>query len=177
MKKYRSVIIYIICIVFIAITISTVQQGNLAIDTLSHQYKIQKEEIEKLKYNIKQQDKIIKEQQRIIEEKNEEIKELRIIRNVRVTAYSPYDDVNNINSEGNPSITSTGALAQRGNIAVDPSKIPYGTKLDILGYGVGVALDTGGALRNYDGIAIDIHVDTFEEAMLWGVRYIDVIIL
>lgn len=94
----------------------------------------------------------------------------------RVTAYAPLDNKSGICAEGDPTITATGTKVRRGIIAVDPKKIPYGTKVYIPGYGEAIAEDTGGALRNYDGIAIDILVDTYEEAMQWGKRYMEVII-
>ena len=94
----------------------------------------------------------------------------------RVTAYAPLDNKSGICAEGDPTITATGAKVRRGIIAVDPKKIPYGTKVYIPGYGEAIAEDTGGALRNYDGIAIDILVDTYEEAMQWGKKYMEVTI-
>lgn len=94
----------------------------------------------------------------------------------RVTAYAPLDNKSGICAEGDPTITATGTKVRRGIIAVDPKKIPYGTKVYVPGYGEAVAEDTGGALRNYDGIAIDILVDTYEEAIQWGKQYLDIII-
>src|SRR5699024_5169550 len=49
----------------------------------------------------------------------------------KITAYTPYD-------EGCNGITATGTEAKRGVIAVDPSVIPFGTKVYIPGYGIGV---------------------------------------
>ena len=91
----------------------------------------------------------------------------------RVTGYAPFDS-KGICNNGDPSNTATMTLPSRGTLAVDPRKIPYGTKLYIEGYGEGTALDTGGALRRYEGIAIDLYFETHKEAMAWGVRYIDV---
>lgn len=96
---------------------------------------------------------------------------------MRVTAYAPFDNQSGICSDGNPNSTSTGTVPQQGTIAVNPKLIPYGTELYIEGYGYGVAEDTGGALRKYDGYAIDIYMDSYEEAMAWGVQYIEVQIL
>lgn len=102
-----------------------------------------------------------------------EIERLSTLR-ARVTAYAPLDNKSGICADGNPNITATGTQAKRGVIAVDPSKIPYFTKIEIPQYGVASAEDTGGAIRKYNGLAIDILVDSYEEAIQWGVRYLDV---
>ena len=44
------------------------------------------------------------------------------------------------------SVTATGATLTYGVVAVDPRVIPLGTRMCIPGYGVGVALDTGGGI-------------------------------
>ena len=89
----------------------------------------------------------------------------------RVTAYAPYDNKSGMCNNGDPNNTATMTKPRHGTLAVDPKKIPYGSKVYIPGYGDGVAEDTGGALRKYDGYAIDVYVDTYEEAMAWGVQY------
>ncbi len=70
--------------------------------------------------------------------------------------------------------TATGAIAQRGVVAVDPSVIPMGTRLYIPGYGYAIAADTGAAIR---GARIDVCVDTLDEARQWGRRSVTVTIL
>lgn len=95
----------------------------------------------------------------------------------RVTAYSPHDNVSGINNDGDPTTTSTGTYPTQGTIAVDPRIIPYGTTIYIPGYGVGTASDTGGALRNYAGVAIDLCMDTHTQAMTWGTQHMDIYIL
>lgn len=63
--------------------------------------------------------------------------------------------------------TSTGVLATaKRTIAVDPSVIPYGTKVEIDG-SVYVAEDCGGAIK---GNKIDIYFDTHEETESFGVQ-------
>lgn len=95
----------------------------------------------------------------------------------KVTAYAPYDNQSGICNDGNPNYTSTGTSPGFEYVAVDPSKIPYGTKLLIPEYGEVIAADTGGALRNYDKVAIDVFFETYEDAMNWGVQFLEVKIL
>ncbi|MCA9765193.1 MAG: peptidoglycan-binding protein LysM [Carnobacterium sp.] len=59
-------------------------------------------------------------------------------------------------------------------IAVDPRVIPLGTMLEIPGYGVAIAGDTGGAIK---GNKIDIHFPTVGQALSWGRRTITIRIL
>ncbi|MDA8440800.1 MAG: ubiquitin-like domain-containing protein [Peptococcaceae bacterium] len=67
--------------------------------------------------------------------------------------------------------TSLGVPVHRGVVAVDPNVIPYYSSLWIDGYGMGSALDTGGAIR---GRSIDLYFDNAEDARNWGVRYVTV---
>lgn len=59
-------------------------------------------------------------------------------------------------------------------IAVDPSVIPYGTKLFVQGYGFATAADTGSAIV---GNTIDVFFDTYQESVKWAVKYVNVYIL
>jgi len=70
-------------------------------------------------------------------------------------------------------ITATGLPVRKGIVAVDPRVIPLGTRLFIPGYGLGIAADTGGAVKGYhidlgypDGVAVD-----------WTNRWVEVCIL
>lgn len=65
-------------------------------------------------------------------------------------------------------------MAARGIVAVDPRVIPYYTKMYIPGYGIAIAGDTGGAIR---GNRVDLFMDSYEEAINWGRRNVEVYIL
>lgn len=88
----------------------------------------------------------------------------------KITAYCPCERC----SEGYGRNTSTGALAKAGRtIAVDPSVIPYGTKVHIKGMGDFVAEDCGGAVK---GKHIDIYFDTHQETVEFGVKIKEIIL-
>ena len=95
------------------------------------------------------------------------------------TAYSPYDDQNGIQSEGLCDRTSIGLTPGPGIIAVDPKRIPYGSTIIVICNGsiieIGIAGDTGGALRNDPKMHVDIFRQTFQEALDFAVK--DVTIL
>ncbi len=96
----------------------------------------------------------------------------------RITMYSPLDDRNGINSQGDPRVTASGMPSGPTVVAVDPKKIPYGTRLRIEGFDrTFIAGDTGASMRNYDGIAIDVYADCFEAAMAFGVQQRKIILL
>jgi 3D (Asp-Asp-Asp) domain-containing protein len=92
--------------------------------------------------------------------------------NVYATWYNPASAGR---SPGDPwyGITSTGVPVTKGVVAVDPSVIPYGTRMYIPGYGFGVAADTGGAIV---GNIIDLG---FPDGVSpgWVPRWIDIYIL
>ncbi|MDR2530624.1 MAG: 3D domain-containing protein [Oscillospiraceae bacterium] len=70
-------------------------------------------------------------------------------------------------------ITATGTTARVGAIAVDPTVIPYGTRMYIVSargdwiYGYAVAEDCGGGIK---GNKIDLFFDTYDECIEFGVR-------
>ena len=67
--------------------------------------------------------------------------------------------------------TATGMKTGWGTIAVDPAVIPLGTRMNVPGYGDGVAADTGSAVR---GRMIDVWFPTCAQALAWGGRTVTI---
>ena len=82
------------------------------------------------------------------------------------TAYTMYDD-------GCDAYTATGSLVHVGVVAVDPSVVPYGTRMFIVTndgqyiYGIGTAEDCGSGV---DGKRLDLFMNTLDEANTFGRR-------
>lgn len=82
------------------------------------------------------------------------------------TAYTHLD-------EGCDMVTATGTRVKWGTVAVDPKKIPYGTRMFIVAedgsyiYGLATAEDCGGAIK---GNRIDLYMPTHKEAFRFGRR-------
>jgi len=85
---------------------------------------------------------------------------------VLATAYTHTD-------EGCDFITATGTTVRIGTVAVDPTLIPYGTRMFIVSddgqyiYGIATAEDCGGGIK---GDRIDLYYPTYEECMTFGRR-------
>lgn len=94
--------------------------------------------------------------------------------NGKSTAYSPHDNQSGIEAEGDGKVTSTGIAPGDGIIAVDPTRIPYGSEMVVV-YDdgtvyKGIAGDTGGAMRQSRGLLIDIYKDTYKETVEYGTK-------
>lgn len=77
-------------------------------------------------------------------------------------------------NDGNASKTATGTTPTAGRtIAVDPTKIPYGSQVKINDT-IYVAEDCGGAIVDN---RVDIFFNTHQEALAFGIRYTEVFIL
>ena len=84
----------------------------------------------------------------------------------KATAYTHTD-------AGCDKITATGTTVHWGTVAVDPRKIPYGTKMFIVSndgkfvYGLSAAEDCGGSIK---GNRIDLYMPTTSQCFSFGVR-------
>lgn len=137
---------------------------------------------------VTHRESIIDEQLRIIKQQNYDmdklIEELEHIKNelikweiidLEVTAYAPHDNKSGMCADDNPNVTATGTMPQQGTVAVNPKVIPYGTRLYIPGYGIGIAEDTGAAIRTRKDL-IDIYMDTHKQAAAWGRQQLRVLV-
>ncbi|MDD4689138.1 MAG: 3D domain-containing protein [Eubacteriales bacterium] len=95
---------------------------------------------------------------------------------VKATAYESTFGSRN----GRPGITASGLPLKVGMIAVDPRLIPLGSKCYIedpngaYNFGYVIAADTGGAIK---GNRIDVCVPTYNDAIQFGVRNLNVYVL
>lgn len=142
--------------------IEVLKEFNIRIKEENNQLKKQIEE-------TKKQVEEIKKQVSPISSRGYKVK--KVIR-VKATAYTPY-------CKGCIGKTKWKEIDVRKNpyqkiIAVDPSIIPLGSKVYVEGYGFAIVADIGGGIKNYE---IDVLVPTEEEAIAWGVKYVDVKIL
>jgi 3D (Asp-Asp-Asp) domain-containing protein len=71
-------------------------------------------------------------------------------------------------------VTSSGVDAKKGTMAADINRYPYGTRMHIPGYGWGEVQDKGSALK---GDHIDVFFPDHDDAMAWGRKYLDVMII
>lgn len=127
-----------------------------------------------LEENFNQQIELLEKEVSDLQEENSQLRTIR----AKLTAYSPLDNVDGQQAEGNPNRTSIGKRVSRGIVAADPKKLPYGTKLEIPTWGVVEVGDTGGALRSDNkNIRIDVFKNTYPEAMKFGVKDMDIKIL
>ena len=87
---------------------------------------------------------------------------------VSATAYS--------SDNGLGFITATGINLHQNPmcIAVDPSVIPLGKMVEVPGYGIAIAGDTGGAIK---GNIIDVHLPTTAQAQAWGRKTLQINVL
>ncbi len=67
-------------------------------------------------------------------------------------------------------ITASGAKAE-GKLIAAPPEIPFGTWIDIPGYGMAEVLDRGGSIK---GRRLDLLFPTHQAAKNWGVQYLEI---
>jgi len=93
-----------------------------------------------------------------------------------VTAYCPCRRCCGKESDG---VTSTGTSAWRRGAATDPRAIPYGSVVDVPGYGKTTVDDTGGAMRQgwrRGRIVIDVRTTYHWQARKWGRKKLTVLV-
>ena len=86
------------------------------------------------------------------------------LQSVIVTGYCSCPKCCGANATG---LTATGTKAQLGTISADTSIFPFGTQLNVPGYGEGVVEDTGSRVK---GFHIDVWFPTHAQAQAWGSR-------
>ncbi len=86
------------------------------------------------------------------------------LQRIVVTGYCSCPECCGPNAAG---VTASGTKAQLGTIAADTSIFPFGTQLNVPGYGEGVVEDTGSNVKGYH---IDLWFPTHAEAQAWGSR-------
>ena len=89
---------------------------------------------------------------------------------IRVTAFCPCQKCCGKWADG---YTASGHKITAGDkFCASPQNIPFGTMLDIPGYGVVPVLDRSGSIKEGQ---IDVFFHTHIEALVWGVRYLRVV--
>ncbi|OHB58354.1 MAG: hypothetical protein A2173_09170 [Planctomycetes bacterium RBG_13_44_8b] len=113
----------------------------------------------------------VKNQESGIETPSQPSDQWQIVR-MRVTAYCPCEKCCGEYADG---VTACGHVIKSGDtFAAADRRYPFGTEMIIEGYNNGQpikVLDRGGAIR---GDRLDLFFHTHEEALQWGVHYIDV---
>lgn len=179
MKISRRIAINLAYILILMMVIAgmtgTINDRNKDIILLQEKHGLLLKELEESRHQKDILEEILLKDKREIQKLQEENERLKTIR-ARVTAYSPMDNKSGICADEDPETTATGTKPEVGIAASDPKKIPYGTKLYIPGYGNAIIEDTGAALRRGRGLRLDVVMNTYEEAMDWGVKELDVII-
>ena len=68
-------------------------------------------------------------------------------------------------------ITASGSKVRHGTIAADTSLYPFGSVMDVPGYGMGRVEDRGGAIK---GQHIDLYFKRHKDALRWGRKRVKV---
>jgi len=90
------------------------------------------------------------------------------VRTMKVTAFCPCEKCCGKFADG---ITASGhKIVQGDKFVAAPPEIPFGTMIEIPNYGLVPVLDRGGVIK---GDRLDVFFDTHEEALEWGVKYLE----
>ena len=189
--RYDKLLLITLLVIVIIGAVTRVSSNKERIEQLQVEIQEQEEHINKLKRlkknyenlvthyeelegNLKEQINILEKDTTILQEENEELRTIR----AKLTQYSPLDNQDGQQAEGNPNKTSRGFQVGKGIAASDPKKIPYGTILEVPDYGTVEIQDTGGALRsNNKEICVDLFTDNYRDAMKFGIQRKDIKIL
>ncbi|NLL83607.1 MAG: hypothetical protein GX230_05125 [Lentisphaerae bacterium] len=68
-------------------------------------------------------------------------------------------------------ITASGERTRRGTVAADTAVLPFGTIIQVPGYGYGKVMDRGGAIK---GNRLDLWFSSHDEALKWGRQTVQV---
>lgn len=138
------------------------------------EYNAEKEKLQELLTVCEQDLQQLKEEKEkpIIETKEEKVEEekpkLKSLGKFKITAYCSCSKCCG-KSDG---ITASGAKATAGRTIAAPFTFKFGTKLIINGHEY-IVEDRGGAIK---GNRIDIYFDSHQEALSFGVKYLEVFI-
>lgn len=143
-------------------TNSTLLESAPVVETETITLDIQQNTDEELESNDLKENETTK-----AKKKKNKNKKLEYMGNYKVTAYCGC-----VSCCGKSNcITASGTKCKEGRtIAADTSVLPFGTKVVIDGHTYTVE-DRGGAI---DGNRIDVYFDSHQDALNWGVKYIDV---
>lgn len=173
MRKYR--LNYKTYIMFLLVVASLVRV-NLDKQVEAREAMLERQrEIARVEQYIKEMDSQIDETQigsYRLRDSNNEWKKIRVL----ATAYTAgYESCGKYPDHPAYGITYTGTRATEGRtVAVDPLVIPLGSEVVIPALnGVYIAEDTGRLIK---GNRIDIFIEDLQEALEWGVQYIDIYI-
>lgn len=142
-------------------------ETEITLEMVNNDLKIEVEKNEGLSISLGNMSKELEEANMTIDELKTEEYEFVYIGDFKLTHYCA-DVYPHICGSG-AGVTATGTKITVGRtVAVDPTRIPYGTQMYIEGYGWRTAEDCGGAVK---GNHIDIAVDNHNTAMSMGVNY------
>ena len=89
-----------------------------------------------------------------------------------VSAYCPCEKCCGKWANIHPRRTASGHIIKPGDkFVASPKDVPFGTMIDIPGYGLVPVLDRGGAIK---GNKLDVYFDSHQEALEWGRQYLTV---
>lgn len=155
------------------LTQNELNENKILIEQVTEELNITKEELLSETNRANELNESLNDAKLMLEEANVTINELKsneyklvYIGNYKLTHYCTEKREHTCGTGTGLTATGTKVTAGR-SIAVDPSIIPYGSKVYIEGYGWRIAEDCGGGV---DGKHIDIAVDSHSHALKMGTK-------